>query len=157
MLPHKPVLTKTLKTKPNNNKHMAKRVFLTAGTLVFLAAGIAIIAYLVQADFFTSSDLFWIGATAGFAGCLFLVSVFSTAIFAVARGLSAKRRGLFASVMISSALITIVIYFIRGPFRLDSDVWWYGAIAGFLGCLATVFLALTVYTAYKTMHKTRQA
>ena len=132
---------------------MAKRVFLAAGTLVFLAASITIIAYLAQANFYTRSDLFWIGATAGFLGCLFLASAISTAILAITRGLSAKRLHLVAITMISSALITIMIYFIRGPFRLDSDVWWYGAIAGFLGCTAIVFLALTAYTAYKLVHK----
>jgi len=107
---------------------------------------------LVQANFFTRSDLFWIGAAAGFLVCLFLASVVSAAILAIKRGLSAKRLRLAASTMISSAAITITIYFIRGPFHLDSDVWWYGAIAGFLSCTAIVFLALTAYTAYKLTH-----
>lgn len=133
---------------------MTKRAILAAGTLVFLAVTIATIAYLAQANFFTNSDLFWIGATAGFLSCLFLASAISTGILAIARGLSAKRLRLAVSTMISSALITIIIYFIRGPFRLDSDVWWYGAIAGFLGCSAIIFLALTIYTVYKLVHKT---
>ena len=135
---------------------MTKRAILAAGTLVFLAASTAIIAYLAQANFFTRSDLFWIGATAGFLGCLFLASAISTGILATTRGLSAKRLRLLASTMISSAAITIIIYFIRGPFRLDSDVWWYGAIAGYLTCTAIVFLALTTYTAYKLMHRKRK-
>ncbi|MEM2099714.1 MAG: hypothetical protein QXU99_08285 [Candidatus Bathyarchaeia archaeon] len=38
-----------------------------------------------------------------------------------------------------SALVTATLWFFKPG---DSDVWWYGAIAGFLGCLLLIFMVL---------------
>ncbi len=128
-----------------------KRYLLFFLMLIFLASSSAIIYYLIKANFYTNSNLFWIGAIAGFLGCLFLVSVSLLLFFFVARGVTAKKYGLLFSMLILSALGVVVIY--KGPFSLDSDIWWYGAIAGFLSCLSLISFILAIFIGYRLTHK----
>ena len=129
-----------------------KRYILFFLMLIFLLSSSAITYYLIRANFYTNSNLFWIGAIAGFLSCLFLASVDMLISF-ILRGISTKKNSLIFLMLISFFGVT-TIYFYKGPFSLDSDVWWYGAIAGFLSCIALVFLSFAIFIAFKLRHKT---
>jgi hypothetical protein len=135
------------------NKDTAPLLFMP----IFIASSLAIIYYLVKASFFTNSDIFWIGAIAGFLGCLFLSSGAVILLLYLARGLTTKKNRPLLSILFLLALGVVVIYLYKGPFSLDSDVWWYGAIAGFLSSLALVFLSLSIFIAFKLKHKDKSA
>ncbi len=131
-----------------NRKDTAYLLFMP----ILIASSSAIIYYLVKANFFTNSDLFWIGAIAGFLGCLFLTSAVILLLY-LARGFATKKNRPLLSILLLLALGVVVIYLYKGPFSLDSDVWWYGAIAGFLSSLALVFLSLAIFIAFKLKHQ----
>ena len=63
----------------------------------------------------------------------------------------AQRRITFlgAILVLLALVIGIVWSFAKGQFYTASDVFWYGVIAGFLGCLLLVFLALIGFLIYK--------
>jgi len=74
-------------------------------------------------------------------------------IFQVAaKGLSTKKRGLVFSMLILSGAIAAIFYSQKPG---DSDVWWYGAIAGFLACLLLAFLVLIGFLFFKLKTKER--
>ena len=51
-------------------------------------------------------------------------------------------------VLLASA-ISIVYHFAKTNYYTASEIFWYGAIAGFLGCLLLVFLVLIVFLVFK--------
>lgn len=115
--------------------------------LVLLASAIALIYYLV--NFLAKVNLLWyvgevswLGAIAGFAGCLFLLSLILTISLRATKRMSTKKHGLVFSMLILSGLVAAIFYYYKPG---DSDVWWYGAIAGFLSGLLLAFLALIGY------------
>jgi hypothetical protein len=128
-----------------------KRILIFVAILIFLACSIAIIRYVAEANFYTGG-VFWHGATAGFMGCLFLGSAILTIFQVAAKGLSTKKRGLVFSMLILSGAIAAIFYSQKPG---DSDVWWYGAIAGFLACLLLAFLVLIGFLFFKLKTKER--
>ena len=122
-----------------------KRILLFVAIIIFLVASITIIYYL--ANFLAKVNLLWyagevswLGAITGFAGCLFLSSIITTISLRATRSMLTREHGLmFSMLIILSGLATAILWFFKPG---DSDVWWYGAIAGFLGCLLLVFLVL---------------
>jgi hypothetical protein len=128
-----------------------RRYLLSALMIILVASSLAIINYLVRANFYTNSNLLWIGATAGFLGCLFLAFAFILCL-TIVKGITAKKNRLIL-LLLTLALGFTVFYLFKGPFNLDSDIWWYGAIAGFLSCATSVFLVLASYIAYKLIKK----
>ena len=123
--------------------------------LVLLASAIALIYYL--ANFLAKAILLWyagevswLGAITGFASCLFLSSLITTISLRATRSMLTKKHGLmFSLLIILSGLATAILWFFKPG---DSDVWWYGAIAGFFSCLVLVLLTVTAYIAYKLRH-----
>jgi len=119
--------------------------------LVLLASAIALIYYLV--NFLAKVNLLWyagevswLGAITGFAGCLFLSSLIMTISLIATKSRLTKKRSLVFLMLILSALITAILWFFKPG---DSDVWWYGAIAGFFSCLLLAFLVLIIYLVFK--------
>jgi len=114
--------------------------------LVLLVSAIATIYYLAKSNLLSyATGVFWPGVIAGFVGCLFLASLVLTFSLIAKKGMSGKKHGLVFSMLILSGLVTAISYFFKPG---DSDVWWYGAIAGFLGCLLVVFLAIVGFLVY---------
>lgn len=108
--------------------------------LVLLASAIALSYYLAESNLlFYATGVFWYGAIAGFSGCLFLVSLILTIPLMAKIGRLTKKHGLVFSMLISSGSVAATFYFYKPG---DSDIWWYGAIAGYLGCLLLVFMVL---------------
>lgn len=129
---------------------VAKKALLSVFALILLVASAAIIYYLVKANFY-ATGAFWDGAITGVFGCILLVSLTLTFSLKSAIGISTKRLGLMLVILITSGLATaILLYFKPG----DSDLWWYGAIAGFFSCLSLVLLGVTVALVFKLIHKT---
>lgn len=118
--------------------------------LVFLALSLAVIYYLVTANFYTNSSLFWIGGVAGFSVSVFLISIVLLLFYFLTKTVPTKKFKLTILVLIISALIFAVIYF-SGRYSMDSDIWWYGTIAGFLSGLSFACLASAVYVGYKLL------
>ena len=123
-------------------------------TLVLLASAIALIYYLV--NFLAKVNLLWyvgevswLGAIAGFAGCLFLLSLILTISLRTSKSMLTKKRGLVYSMLALSGLVTAILWFFKPG---DSDVWWYGAIAGFFSTAVLALLTATAYIAYKLIH-----
>jgi len=54
------------------------------------------------------------------------------------------------SMLILSGLVTAILIFFKPA---DSDVCWYGAIAGFFICLLLAFLVLIIYLLFKLKAK----
>ena len=126
-----------------------KKILQVVAITVFLVASIIIIYYLVKADLFShATGVFWYGAMAGFLGCLFLLSLILTIFAATAKGMLTKKRVLVLVTLFLSALATAVLYFFKPG---DSDVWWYGAIAGFFSCVVLALLTAAAYIAFKLM------
>jgi hypothetical protein len=121
--------------------------------LIFLVSSIAIIYYLAESDLLSyATGVFWDGILAGFAGCLFLSSLFGTISLRAMRSRLALQHGLVFSIFIMlSGLVTAILWFIKPG---DSDVWWYGAITGFFSCLVLVLLIATTLIAYKLVQST---
>ena len=70
--------------------------------------------------------------------------------------MSTKGYGFLALVLILLALsLAVVFYFVKVGFS-GSDLFWYGAIAGFFGCLFLVFITIAVYIAFKLSYKRKQ-
>ena len=118
--------------------------------LTLLVISLLIIYYLVRANFFTNSNLFWIGGIAGVSICTFLISTITLLFLSITKAVSTKKFKLTVSMLILSALSFAVIYF-SGGYSMDSDVWWYGAIAGFLSCLSLALLILAFYIGYRLL------
>ena len=55
--------------------------------------------------------------------------------------------GLIIVLLISA--MAILYHFAKANYYPASDIFWYGAIAGFLGCLLIVLLSLIGFLAYK--------
>jgi hypothetical protein len=113
--------------------------------LVLLVSAIAIIYFLAKANFH-ATGVFWYGATAGFGGCLFLSTLILTILIVATKRTLTKKHSLWFFMLILSALVTATLWFFKPG---DSDVWWYGAIAGFFSCLIFVFLVLIIYLDFK--------
>ena len=119
--------------------------------LVLLASAIALIYYLAKSNLvFYATGVFWYGAITGFAGCLFLLSFILTISLRTTKRMPTKKHGLMFSMLILSGLVAAIFYFYKPG---DSDIWWYGAIAGFLGCLFLVFLVLIGFLVLKLKTK----
>jgi hypothetical protein len=116
--------------------------------LSLIVISLLIIYYLVRANFFTNSNLFWIGGTAGVSVCAFLISTTLLLFISIKKAVSTKKFKLTVSMLILSALVFAIIYF-TARYSMDSDIWWYGAIAGFLSCLSLALLILAFYMATK--------
>jgi hypothetical protein len=119
--------------------------------LIFLAFSLAIIYYLLGTNFYTNSSLFWIGGTAGVLVCAFLISTTLLLYLFITKAVSTRKFKLTITTLVLSALIFAIIFKFIGPFSLDSDIWWYGAIAGFLSCLSFVSLVLAFFAGYKLL------
>jgi hypothetical protein len=140
--------TKKLNSKLVINCFMVTRrraLLLLVLTLLFFSA--VSLFYLFEADFYVNSNLFWIGSAAGFLVPVFLISAGIVLFSSLAKKGSTKKLGSLFSAVTVLALVAVLIY--KGPGSLDSDVWWHGAIAGFLGSLSLTLFILAVYAAYK--------
>ena len=118
--------------------------------LTLLVMGLLIIYYLVNANIYTNSRMFWIGGTAGVSVCAFLISTTLLLFMSITKAVSTKKFKLTVSMLILSAFVFAIIYF-TGWYSMDSDIWWYGAIAGFLSCLSLALLILAFYMATKLL------
>jgi hypothetical protein len=116
--------------------------------LILLCCSLTIIYYLVKANFYTGG-VFRYGAITGFLGCLFLVSLTLTFSQMEKRGGLTKKHGLVFSMLILSGSVAATFYFYKPG---DSDIWWYGTIAGFLSCLSLALLILAFYMATKLLN-----
>ena len=68
--------------------------------------------------------------------------------------MTAKRGTILGAIIVMLALATVILYlFAKANYYTASDVFWYGAIAGFLGCLIIVLLVLIGILAYKLKTK----
>ena len=115
--------------------------------LVLLVSAIAIIYYLAESNLFSyATGVFWYGAITGFAGCLFLLSLILIISLRTTKSMLTKKRGLVFSMLILSGSVSALLIFFKPG---DSDVWWYGAIAGFFNCLLLAFLVLIIYIVFK--------
>ena len=118
-----------------------------AALLVLLFSAIAIIYYLTKSNLFSyATGVFWYGAMTGFAGCLFLPSLILTIFKIATHWTLTKKHSLLLFTLVLSGSVTATLWLFKPG---DSDVWWYGAIAGFLSCLLFVFLVLIIYLAFK--------
>lgn len=120
-----------------------------AAILVLLFLAIAIIYYLAEANFH-ATGVFWYGALVGFGGCLFLLSLIFSIFLVATKWPLTKKRSLLFFMLILSALVTATFWFFKPG---DSDVWWYGAIAGFFSCLLLSFLVLIIHLVFKLKAK----
>ncbi len=127
----------------------ARRYGILAGIVVLLCFSIAIAYYLARANFYTGG-VFGYGAITGFSGCLFLMSLVLAFSLVSKRDRLTKKHGLAFSMLISSGSVAATFWFFKPG---DSDVWWYGAIAGFLFCLLIVFLVLIGFLVFKLKTK----
>ena len=127
-----------------------KKMLQVVAIVVFLVASVTIVYYLAKANlFFYATGVFWDGAIAGFAGCLFLLSLILTISLRTSKSMLTKNRGLVYSMLALSGLVTAILWFFKPG---DSDVWWYGAIAGFFSTAVLALLTATAYIAYKLIH-----
>jgi hypothetical protein len=68
--------------------------------------------------------------------------------------MATNRHSLFLLMVIFLVLsLAAVFYLVKVRFS-GSELFWYGAIAGLLSCLALISLILTIYIGYKLAHKT---
>src|SRR4030067_3646606 len=103
-----------------------KKILLFLAVVIFLVVSITIIYYLFKANFH-ATGVFWYGAIAGFAGCLFLSSLILTISLRATKSVLTKKHGLmFSMLIVLSGLVAAILFFFKPG---DSDVWWYGAIA----------------------------
>ena len=131
-----------------------KKMLQVVAIVVFLVASVTIVYYL--ANFLAKANLLWyvgevswLGAITGFAGCLFLLSLILTISLRTSKSMLTKKRGLVYSMLALSGLVAAILWFFKPG---DSDVWWYGAIAGFFSCAVLGLLTATAFIAYKLMH-----
>jgi hypothetical protein len=124
---------------------VARRLVLLLSIPLFLAFGIVSLFYFLNADFYVNSNLFWVGAVAGFLGPLVLTSLGLLLFSVLAKNGPPKGIVALFSMVVVLALSVVLIY--RGP--LDSDVWWYGAIAGFLSSLSLTLFMLAIFVGYR--------
>ena len=119
--------------------------------LVLLFSAIAIIYYLAKSNLlFYATGVFWYGAITGFAGCLFLLLLILTISLRTTKSTLTKKHGFVFSLLILSGSVTAILFFFKPG---DSDVWWYGAIAGFFSCLLLAFMVLIIYLVFKLKAK----
>ncbi len=127
-----------------------KKILQVVAIVVFLVTSVTIFYYLAKASLFLhATGVFWDGAIEGFAGCLFLLSLILTISLRTSKSMLTKKPGLVYSMLALSGLVTAVLWFFKPG---DSDVWWYGVIAGFFVCAVLAFLAASAYLTYKLMH-----
>ena len=60
---------------------------------------------------------------------------------------------LVAILVLLASAIAIIYHFAKANYYTGSDIFWYGAIAGFLGCLLLVFLVLIGFLLFKLKTK----
>ncbi len=109
------------------------------------AVASVIIYYLAKTNPFSyATGVFWHGAIAGFAGCIFLLSLILTIFLVTTKSLLTKKLGLVFFMFVLSGIITATSYLVKPG---DSDVWWYGVIAGFSSSFVSVLLIVTAYIA----------
>ena len=124
-----------------------KKYAIVAATFVLIASAIALIYYLAKSNlFFHATGVFWPGAITGVAGCLLLSSLILTISLITTKTMLTKKHGLMFSMLILSGLVTAALFLFKPG---DSDVWWYGAIAGFFSCLLLVILVMAGYLVFK--------
>ena len=70
--------------------------------------------------------------------------------------MAAKSYGFFVIVLIFLSLSLAIVYYLVKVRFSGSELFWYGAIAGFFGCLFLVFLALAVYIAFKVSYESKK-
>jgi hypothetical protein len=114
-----------------------KKLLLSSAALTLTVSSAAIIYYLAIAKFY-ATGVFWDGALAGIFGCVFLASLCLAELRVTGKDLFGKSYRLIILIFVGSGLVTAVLLLFKPG---DSDVWWYGAIAGFLSCLSLVFLS----------------
>ena len=117
--------------------------------VIFIAFSLAIIYYLAKSNLFSyATGVFSYGAITGFAGCLFLLSLILIISLRTTKSVITKKIGLVFSMLILSGSVAALLFFFKPG---DSDVWWYGAIVGFLSCLSLVLLILAFYISYRLL------
>jgi len=117
--------------------------------LVLVVSAIAIIYYLAKSNLFSyATGVFWYGAITGFAGCLFLLSLILIISLRTTKSMITKKIGLVFPMLILSGSVAALLFFFKPG---DSDVWWYGAIVGFLSCLSLALLILVFYIGYRLL------
>ncbi|HEX9261759.1 MAG TPA: hypothetical protein VF893_04450 [Candidatus Bathyarchaeia archaeon] len=127
-----------------------KKMLQIVAIIVFLFASVTIVYYLIKANLFShATGVFWDGAITGFGGCLFLLSLILTISLRTSKSMLTKKRGDVYSMLALSGLVTAILWFFKPG---DSDVWWYGAIAGFFSCAVLVLLTVTAFIAYRLMY-----
>lgn len=115
--------------------------------LILLVSAIATIYYLAKSNFLSYvTGVFWYGVITGFTSCLFRLSLILIISLKTAKTMPNEKRGLVFSLFISSGSFTAILFFFKPG---DSDVWWYGSIAGFFSCLVSVFFILIIYFVIK--------
>jgi hypothetical protein len=70
--------------------------------------------------------------------------------------MAAKSYGVFVIVLVFLALSLAIVYYLVKVRFSGSELFWYGAIAGFFGCLVLVFLTLAVYIAFKLKYRSKK-
>lgn len=64
--------------------------------------------------------------------------------------MATKRFAILGTMLVLLALVIGIVWsFAKGQFYTGSDIFWYGAIAGFLLCLLLVSLVLMGFLAFK--------
>jgi hypothetical protein len=126
-----------------------------AAILVLLASAIALVYYLL--NFLAEVNLLWyvgevswLGAITGFGACLSSSTLILTIFLAATKPTITKKHNLWFVTLILSTLVTATLWLLKPG---DSDVWWYGAIAGFFSCLLLTFIVLIIYLASKLKAK----
>jgi len=70
------------------------------------------------------------------------------------KGMASKYRIVALMTICVTFSLAIVTYLVKAKSYTGSDIFWYGAVSGFLSCLFLVLLALTAYLALKLRYKT---
>lgn len=119
--------------------------------LVLLVTAIAISYYLAKSNLFSyATGVFWYVAITSLAGCIVLSSLILTIFSITTKSVLTKKRSLAFLMLILSGLITASLWFFKPG---DSDVWWYGAIAGLFSCLLLAVLVLIIHIVFKLRMK----
>ena len=121
-------------------------------TILTIISG-SIVLHFAKTKYYTGSEIFWYGAIAGFLGCLLLVFLVLIGYLVFKPKAKWRILTLFAILVLLALVIGIVWSFAKGQFYTGSDVFWYGAIAGFLATLLLVCLGLIAFLAYRLMKK----
>lgn len=122
-----------------------KKLLLSSAPLTLTVSSVAIIYYLATAKFYVTG-VFWDGALTGVSGCVFLSLLCLLVLRVTWKDLFGKRYRLIILILVGSGLVTAVLLLFKPG---DSDVWWYGAIAGFLSYLSLILLVAAASIVYR--------